>query len=377
MRATSRPPAGDEHPDVLRAIAAHGLAGTMLDLPARALDDREFLGLNSRVRSQKLSGLLWSAIEDGAFPVTPSQRERAEQSHIQVLCGVLQLEHLLLRTVEQLAGAGIPYRALKGAAVAHQDYARPGDRVFGDVDVLVPGEHFDDAVAVLCAAGCRRRFPEPRPGFDRRFGKGTCLVTSDGLELDLHRTFAIGSFGERLAIDEIWRRRDGYSLAGVVIDTLPPEERLMHAAYHTVLGDRQPRLIPMRDVAQIALTRSLDWQHLRQLMRASAGEAVVARAVRMSWRALELADVLLISAWAHDYADDKRAQAEIALYDRSASYAARSFGTIRAIPTLSRKARYLTALAMPDRSYLENRHSGHVDRWRRGLREISEARGRS
>jgi hypothetical protein len=362
---------------MLRAVAAHGLAGSLLDLPTRPLGDSAFLELNRGVRSQRISGLFWSAIDDGAFPVTPGQRDRAEQTHLQRLAASLLLEDLLLQTVELFVLAGIPYRILKGPAVAHLDYPDPALRVFGDLDVLVPGAFFDDAVAALRAAGCERRYPEPRPGFDREFGKGVCLVTRDGLEIDLHRTFTMGPFGARLALDELWRNRASYTLAGVAIDTLPAEERLLHAAYHTVLGDRRPRLAPMRDVAQIALTRVLDWKRLRSLMRASGGEAVVARAVRTTWHALELADVLAISAWAHDHTEDARASADISLYGASSNYAARSFGTVRAIRTVSGKARFLAALAMPYQEYLAGRHTSQLDRLRRGFQDINRARERS
>lgn len=372
-----RSPSPSTYPAILRAVAAHGLAGSMLDLPREPLDDRSFLRANGAVRAQKLTGLLWSAMNSGAFPATPEQRERAEQSHAQMLAAVLVLEDLMLHTVELLVEAGIPYRILKGPAVAHLDYPDPGHRVFGDIDVLVPGDRFEDAVEVLGRAGCTRRFPQPRPGFDREFGKGTCMVTADGLEIDLHRTFTMGPFGERLAVDEIWRRADSFELAGVSVVTLGVEERLLHAAYHTVLGDRYPRLAPMRDVAQIALARQLDWPHLRGLMRASGGEPVVARAVRTTWQTLEIEDVLALSAWANEFTENGRARTDLSLYGTSSSYAARSFGTVRAIPTLAGKARFLAALALPEQSYITGRHTGQVDRLRRGVREINRARERS
>jgi hypothetical protein len=362
------------HPSMLRAVAAYGLAGTMLDLPEDVLDDRQFIKLNREVRSQRLTGLLWSAIADGSFPVTPSQRERAEESHIQRLAAVLVLEDLLLQTVEALRDAGVPCRVLKGPAVAHLDYPDPAQRVFGDVDLLVPGSSFDVAVATLEAAGCRRRFPEPRPGFERRFGKGACM-TADGLEIDLHRTFVMGPYGERLALDALWERHETFQLSGTRIATLSAEGRLLHAAYHTVLGDRCPRLVPMRDVAQMVLTKAIDYTSLRALMKASAGEAVVARAVRLTWHELQIADVLAISAWSGDYAEDRRAAADLSLYGAASTYAARSFGTVRAIPTWSGKAQYLAALTLPDQGYLAGRDAGQIGRLRRGIREIAQARG--
>ena len=85
--------------------------------------------------------------------------------------------------------AGIESRVLKGVALAHTAYDDPADRVFADVDLLVPGDELTRAATVLTAAlGAERPVPEIRPGFDDRFGKEAMLKV-DGLELDLHRTF--------------------------------------------------------------------------------------------------------------------------------------------------------------------------------------------
>ena len=108
-----------------------------------------------------------------------------------------------------LAGAGIGYRVLKGPAVAHLDYADPAQRAFGDVDVLVESTAYDDALGVLAASGARRRYTEVRPGFDRRWGKGACLVAADGTQIDVHRTFVAGPFGLTIDLDELFAAPSG------------------------------------------------------------------------------------------------------------------------------------------------------------------------
>ena len=108
-----------------------------------------------------------------------------------------------------------------------------------------------------------------------------------------------------------------------------------------------------------------------------ATRSVVARAVRTTWQTLEIEDVLALSAWANEFTENGRARTDLSLYGTSSSYAARSFGTVRAIPTLAGKARFLAALALPEQSYITGRHTGQVDRLRRGVREINRARERS
>lgn len=364
------------HQATIRSVSAFGLAGSLLELPAQPLDEAGFVRLSSAVRRQRLTGLFWAAIEGGALPTTESQRERAEAAHVRVLTGVLALEELLVDTARLFADEQIPVRVLKGSALAHLDFPDPALRPFGDIDLLIPGTRFDDAVALLVGRGCTRRFPDPRPGFYRRFGKGASVRTPEGLEIDLHRSFSMGPFGERLALDDIWSACEVFEVAGEPLTTLPVEVRLLHACYHAALGDRVPQLAPLRDVAQILLSSNPDWTVFQRLMQRSRGQAVVAHAVRTAWTELAIADVLIVSAWAESYRASPRAKADISVYGVGSSYATRCFASVRALPTWEQRASYLAALTMPDRSYLDGRHSGHRDRLQRGLTEILHGRSR-
>ncbi len=364
---TSRWVPRTDHDQLTRTVAAHGLAGSTLALPAAPLPAADFDDLMRRVRRQRLTGLLWAAVRQGAMPVTEEQAERAEWAHVESLAGVLALEHLLLDSVATLAAADIPTRVLKGPVVAHLDYPDPTWRTFGDIDLLVRGGDFDRATRLLAAQGHHRLHPEPRPGFDRRFSKGTSYRTADGLELDLHRSFTMGPFGVRLALDDLWRSSEPFTVGGQAMHALPAEERFVHACYHAVLGETSPRLVPLRDLAQLALTRELDLDRVHRLVRASRGEAVVARAVRHAWHALQIADVLALSAWAQSYRNDDRETADLAVYDQGSSYAAKSVASIRALPRWRDRAAFVHAMVRPTRDYLGSRHDGHVSRLRAGL----------
>ncbi len=363
-----------EHELLPRTVAGHGLAGSMLAFPDQPLDDRAFADLVTQVRAQRLTGLLWSAVREGALPVTSAQAEQAEWMHVEKLAGVLALEHLLLDSVTALEQADIEVRALKGPVLAHLDYPEPTWRTFGDIDLLVRGEHFDRATRLLHARGYKRLHPEPRPGFDRRFSKGTSFRTGDGLEVDLHRTFTMGPFGVRLSLDDLWESSEALTIGGRTVHALPAEERFVHACYHAVLGGSSPRLVPLRDVAQLLLTRSLDLGRVHRLVRASKGESVVARAIRHSWHALDIADVVSLSAWAETYRTDRREIAELDVYARGSTYTRRSLAAMRALPRWRDRVAFVHALVHPTRDYIGSRHSGQLSRLRTGLTQSSGRR---
>jgi hypothetical protein len=326
-------------------------------------------------RHERITGLLVSAVLDGALPATVEQTEEAHLAHRASMVTALALEATLVRTAALFDEAGIDYRVLKGTGVAHLDYPDPALRSFGDVDLLVRSSQYDHAVETLVAVGHQRKFPEPRPGFDRRFGKGSCLVNPNGHEIDLHRTLAMGPYGVRLDLDDLWRRSSTFELAGHLFHALGPEERFLHACFHAVLGDNPPRLAPLRDVAQMHLARPLDVDLTRRLSSSWAADAVIARAVLMAADVLGLETDGPLTPWAAGFSTDRRDRQFLAVYSGAAqSYAAKSFAAVRAIPGLRDKAAFMFTLALPSRSYLGERHQRPVQRWLRGLIDVWRAR---
>ena len=95
------------------------------------------------------------------WSLSTEQEARFEQLYRAWLTHALRVERMLLDATAALDHAGIASRVLKGVALAHTVYDDPGDRVFGDVDLLVPGIAAD---AFRRGAGgrARRRAPAAR-----------------------------------------------------------------------------------------------------------------------------------------------------------------------------------------------------------------------
>ena len=356
---------------LLRAVAAFGLPGAAHELPAQPLDEKSWGRLLGGVRSQRVAGHLLDALAFGALPATDAQFDEAVDLHAAALSGIVLLERRLLHTVALLTDAGIDYRVLKGAAYAHTLYPDPGLRLYGDVDVLVPSALWDDAVAVLAAHGYRRRWPQPRPGFDRRFGKGGMFIDPEGYELDLHRTFVLGPFGLSVDLDQLFATSTVFELGDEKLLALGPEERFLHTCYHVALGSVTPRLVPLRDLAQDLLGDLLDTDRVLELARRWSAEAVVARAVALAWDRLGLADVVPLSVWARRYEPDGFQRRALATYHGDDhSYSAKTLAALRTLPTMRERAAFLYALALPQRSYLAAHGTGYARWWRRGGRAV-------
>ena len=118
----------------------------------------------------------------------------------------------------RLAAAGVPCLHIKGPTVATWLY-EPGERSWGDVDILVPPHRMDDALEVLLASGFSYRHPGVhwRTSEDHALtlwhdprGDARHKVTA---EVDVHHRFlGIDADPER-AFAELWRRREPARLA--------------------------------------------------------------------------------------------------------------------------------------------------------------------
>lgn len=246
------------------AVAAIGLTGA--DAPVVAPPGSAWL---ADLAAHRLVGVLAGAVADGAVMLEAAAHEALCVAHEEAMRAVLLLEDELLAAVEVLDGVGIETRLLKGAALAHMVHADPSERTFGDNDLLVRSSDIDRAVAALVDAGATRTAPSVSADFDRRFAKSVTLRWST-TELDVHRTLAPGPYGHLVVTEDLWRSPADVLLAGRAVPTLPADLHLLHGALHVALGDVEPRLGNVRDVALLAARTSIDT------------EAVISTAAR--WR---------------------------------------------------------------------------------------------
>lgn len=354
--------------ELTEAIAAYGLIGSRLAPPQHEATAEQWHRLCQRVEQQRIAGFLATAIDDSAWPATTAQAEHANELHTATAVTSLQIERQLLEVSAMFDVAGIAYRVLKGPAHAHLLYENPAVRSFGDLDLLVPSEHVDEAIRLLERHGGARRFPEPRPGFDRRFSKGASIRMPSGLEIDVHRTFVAGPFGFSIELSRLFERRANFMLAGKTLPALAPEERLLNACYHAVLSHRPPRLVALRDIAQMAVDDRLDTEVILEMARSWRAEVVVARAVTSTWRTLGLTEPTPLTQWAEHYSPDRAEQQRLNVYSGSRrSYAGQAIAAVRVIPGLTNKAAYALAIALPKRA---PHRTPAVTRWRRGIRVL-------
>lgn len=357
----------------VRTVAAFGLPGSR-PIAAMASDDPVWPTTLEILVEQRLTGLAAAACASGGVVLdAPAARDLA-QAHRTAMADALRIEALVCDLVPLLADEGFDWRVHKGPAVARLDYPDPTLRSFGDLDFLVRGDQFDAVITWFERGGARRRYEEPRPGFTARFGKGVCVELPSGLEVDVHRALVAGPFGVAAAPDALWDGTDTFLLGPLAVPALAPSARLIGAATHAVLGRAEPRLVPVRDVAQM-LVGGIDADATCRLAADLGVSPALARGVLCAvMLAPDLRRHPLVD-WAFTYEPTRAEIRRVGAYvGAGRSYRGQVRAGLAAVPGVRSKAAYARALAMPDRQYLAGREGGYRRRLVRALRSGTTGR---
>jgi hypothetical protein len=233
--------------------------------------------LRSLAISERVVPALASGVADGRLPATDEQAADAAELWLEMMRRCLRIEGRLLWLVDRLAARGVEIRVLKGPASAHLDHERPELRQFGDLDVLVKARDMPVVFEVLRNDGFRRRFPEPRPGFDQRFTKSVSFAGE--VEIDVHRTIAEGPVGHRIPVADLWRNSVPFEVGRIEVRALAHAERFIHACLHTVLAPPPARLSSLSDVARGLVGDLVDADRVAEISSRWGVSVVVERAV--------------------------------------------------------------------------------------------------
>lgn len=363
-------------PPALRAAARFGLPVPPFEASITVTELDQVLG---RARFDGLTGFLAGAVLDGLIDTDEGTATTIVRAWHEAMAGCVLVEAFTVRTAAVLDGADVRWRLTKGAALAHLDYVDPADpamtamRTFGDADLVVHPDDWTASLEVLTDSGLRRPAPELRPGYDRRFGKGATLVDDRHWEIDLHRRFAIGRFGVRSRMEELFDRRDEIVLAGRTIPVLAGPDRLLHACHHLVLGGFSGLRVA-RDVAQLLLVSDVDWRATVATAERWGVDAVVATGIAQAWARLALDDAHPAHDWSVDHAISRGDARAIRVFTDERPFREQALTAVPALPC-SEVPAYLWALAVPTLDALHARgrtFAGHLRRavrdGRRGLR---------
>ncbi len=210
--------------DLVRAAREHRVAALL----ARALESRGQLS----VLDESARAALRRALLD-------QQQERA------------QLDALGAAAAAALDAAGIPFVALKGAALGAALYAAPALRPMTDVDLLVTPAARERALAALAAAG----FVRPSAEIEAFWAEAFYNLPLDpppgqAGKLELH--WSIAQEGRHAPdVEGIVARARVVDAAGCRLPIPSPADLLLHQSLHLSYHYFEPKLVWLHDLALI------------------------------------------------------------------------------------------------------------------------------
>lgn len=219
--------------DPVVAIARRDLGGATA---FAAMGPADLTRLTPLVYANRLQGLLLHDLEQiGADGVLVDElrawSDRRVTTHIAVLAD-------LRRIASALEATGIDMMALKGPVLTECVYRDPSLRPYGDIDLLVAAEDFEAAVETLEGVGCDLIDANWELILSERRSQ-LHLRTPFGNMVDLHwHLMNRGSVRESFSIpiDPIFDRRVGVDVGGFAVDTMSPEDTIVHVATNAALG---------------------------------------------------------------------------------------------------------------------------------------------
>lgn len=330
--------------EFVRAIAVHGLDGVPSGSVSLSPTRDEWLDVAGRLPSERLTGMAALLHGKGVLRLDDESTQELAQLDARWSAITLAAEDAQLSLARSLESADIPYRILKGSALAELAWQWGEARRWVDADVLVPSDRLDDVVSRCVAEGAVRSVPEIRPGFDRRFAKSVTLRSAAGPEIDLHRALVLGPHTFLVPAGDLWADRRRYTVDDVELSALSTEASLVHTCMHATIAGAS-RLASLRDVVEsypgcspdVAATLAARWK--ARPMVVSAAEAIAAR--------LGLDDHPFVR-WARTLQPSPDEQSIAAVYGAGRRTNRNlALASIRHIPGVVDKVRYAAAMALP------------------------------
>lgn len=176
--------------------------------------------------------------------------------------------HSMLAVLRVLDEAGIAVMVLKGLPLLLHYYEDFGQRLMGDIDLLVHEADRARATAVLAAHGWCAERPEPPPALVP-FLHALAYTHPRWRELDLHwRPYTVEC--PRAAEQALWSRAERHDVAGVPVLMPSPADQLVLTCYHARKSDPTAVCRWVIDVLMLtgSTTAAPDWSVVLEQTRA-------------------------------------------------------------------------------------------------------------
>jgi hypothetical protein len=215
----------------------------------------------------RIEGTVLRALE-GVAGVPPEMTMRLETLRQRALLRHLLITAQLAHVGRVFDAAGLAWVAMKGPVVASQFYPDPGDRTYGDLDILVARPDYPSAVEALEELGFEHSIHNWALAEQMLAGQVTMQTESVNLDLHWHLHYSAADrspFG--FDPEEMIARRRAVVVSGVHVPTFDPVDTVLTLAFHAARSDGH-RLVWLKDIERAIAVDRPDLDELERRCRA-------------------------------------------------------------------------------------------------------------
>ncbi|MBN1459918.1 MAG: nucleotidyltransferase family protein [Armatimonadetes bacterium] len=204
-----------------------------------ALREEEWTRLVYRAKVHRVAPLIYRRlVTDGLTSAVPaSALEFLRDESLRNSLHNMKIFQALGEVLDALNARGIPVMLLKGVHLAEFYYPDRTLRPMSDIDIMVKFADYDEAAAALLHMGYAWRDLTNTRDLHLRYPRHVSLTNSQGVAVELHRTFEPRQRPPRIEMDPIWDRAESVAVGGKSAFGLAPEDLLLHLCMHMACQD--------------------------------------------------------------------------------------------------------------------------------------------
>ena len=221
---------------------------------------------------QHVGPLLYTKLKEKGVAAPAAVVEPLRQGYLLNTGRNLAVYHGFRQLSSQLQAAAIAMIPLKGVYLADAIYPTIGERIMGDLDLLVPKERMAEAIEI----GRACHFYPSKPVVLAAWLNSRHQVMAQHnaqlkLTLEWHWHIAKPSLHLPLPVSELWQRAVPATVAEQPVLALAPEDTILHLAYH--ISYHHDFLFGLRNLCDLALicqtwAELIDWEAVGQRAQA-------------------------------------------------------------------------------------------------------------
>ena len=212
---------------------------------------------------------LWECLDRDFASYLPEQAAELMSSRAtwRTLAQIRQVNELLA-LIERLHSREIEVVCYKGPALAYLAFNGASGREWGDLDLLIAPEKYEQAVELLKADGFEPEQKKIPRCYLKLAYEITLIHRQRRVTVDLHRSAFSEAFRDSFSLSQ--KTPFAIQVNGHQVETFDPEEHLVLLAIHgSKHGWRELRWV--YDLVALCRSHPLDWQRVGEVARMSGG----------------------------------------------------------------------------------------------------------